>query len=81
MKRPDLTPSYYRKSALLSLAGSLWMVLLGLLSAFYLHFRMFWTLVFFGVAAFAFVGVLMRLWVARSIERSATRAARSGDPS
>jgi hypothetical protein len=57
------------------------MVMLGLLSAFYLHLRTFWTLVIFGVAAFAFVGVLMRLWLARSIERSAIRAARSGDPS
>jgi hypothetical protein len=80
MNRPSLTPSYYRKTALLNLGGSLFMVLLGLLSAFYLHLRTLWTLLLFGGAVFAFIGVPLRLWMARSIERRSThRNTRPGD--
>jgi type IV secretory pathway TrbD component len=73
VKRPELTPSYYRKSALLLVGASLWMVMLGLLSAFYLHLRTLWTVAIFGCATFGFLGVPLRLWLARSIERSAAR--------
>jgi hypothetical protein len=57
------------------------MAMLGLISALYLHLGMVWTLVFFGVAVFAFLGVPLRLWIARSIERSEIRTARSDDTS
>jgi hypothetical protein len=70
MDRPQLTPRHYRKTALLALTVSLAMVILGLLSAFYLHLRTLWRLLLFGGAVFAFIGVPLRLWMARSIERS-----------
>src|SRR4051812_29391449 len=75
VSRPSLTPSYYRKTAALALVGTLWMVALGLLSAFYLHLRTVWTLLLFAGAVLAFVGVPLRLWMARSIERPTNRRA------
>jgi Zn-dependent protease with chaperone function len=49
------------------------MVMLGLVSAFYLHLRRVWTILIFAPAIFSFLGVLHRLWMARSLERSADR--------
>jgi lipopolysaccharide/colanic/teichoic acid biosynthesis glycosyltransferase len=68
-----MTPSYHRKRALFLVAGSLWMVLLGLLSAFYLHQSALLTVAFFAFAVFGLLGVPLRLWLARSMERSAER--------
>jgi hypothetical protein len=49
------------------------MVMLGLLNAYYIHLGTFWTVAFFAIAAFAFLGVPLRLLLARAVERSAQR--------
>ena len=50
------------------------MVILGLVSAFVLHWRTVWTVAIFAGAAFALLGVPLRLWLARAIERARKQA-------